>query len=98
MQSNLLEGVRSKLKKKEKDIVQAVIRNEAYQNPYTGLLADEWVERLELFWNILESERQSAYSAFAREFTGKLIFFVRKNLNLRRYNTTVVRNILWTFS
>ena len=42
-------GSEVKIKKEGKRHRAAVIRNEAYQNPYTRLLADEWVERLGLF-------------------------------------------------
>ena len=93
---NAVEPVRGsevKNKKQGKRLLGAVIGNETYKKSYTRLLVDEWFERLELFSKVAESGPQSAYSAFVRGFTGKLIFFVRKILNLRRCHTIVVRNI-----
>ena len=93
---NTVEPVRGsevKNTKQGKRLLGAVIGNEAYKESYTRLLVDEWFERLELFSKVAESGPQSAYSAFVRGFTGKLIFFVREILNLRRCDTVVVRNI-----
>ena len=91
-------GSEVKITKEGKRHLGALIGNEAYKKSYTRLLIDEYVEPLELFSKIAESGPQSAYSAFVRGFTGKLIFFVRKIPNLRRSDTIAVRNILRTFS
>ena len=87
-----------KITKERKRDLRAVIGNEAYKKSYPRLFVDEWVELLELFSRIAQSGPQSAYSAFVRGFTGKLIFFVRTIPNLRRSDTIAMRNILRTFS
>ena len=60
----------------------AVIGSEVFKVSHTKSLVDDWIKQLKLLSIIVESEPESAYSAFVGGFKGKLTYFMRTILSL----------------
>ena len=74
-------GSKVKVTSKGKWHLGAVIDSETLNVSYTESLVEDWMKQLELLCiNIAESGAQSAYSAFAGGFKGKVTYFLYTSL------------------
>ena len=75
---DVFRGTKVKVTSEGKRHLGAVIGCEAFKVSYAKSLVDDWIKQLKLLSVIVESEPQSAYSAFLGGFKGKPTPFMRK--------------------
>ena len=66
-----------KITTEDKKHLGAAIGSEDFKASYGKSLVDNWIDQLNLFSKVAESEPQSAYSAFVSGFKGKLTYYMR---------------------